>query len=392
MIFENFTGTPSGKDGKSIAAYNNELISTLLFERPYSCIEMSRRTNLSHTAIALIVSRLKQLNVVKSAEPLPADLPKKKGGQHVRYSINEALGLFVCISFQVNADTFRIYDFSKKLLYSADITLGEHISREDILNLIAQIKGCLAEHHETRPVLAVSISIQGQIDTETRTILLSTRLENRSTSLYDCFSEAFHCPVEIYNDAVITAYGDISEDPSALNSCVCYFIFGFYGIVSAILNKGDFVTSRNGFSGEIGMNYIREKDTDLRTCCLMSNFAAKYRDIVQRNDTESIMAASSRSRELHDELEESARILGNELRNSGNLLGIDKFIICGECAKMRPFYRNALESALLRPASYAPENNRDIAIEYRSDVPSLIQRGLREIAASSALKDVLKKY
>ena len=70
-----------GRTVKSVGNYNNKLVMRLLFDRPYSCKEISERINLTHPAAGLIVERLLEGNLI---EIFSEREEKRKKGNHIK--------------------------------------------------------------------------------------------------------------------------------------------------------------------------------------------------------------------------------------------------------------------------------------------------------------------
>ena len=93
---------------------NVKVIIELLAEKPYSCLEISNQTKMSDVGVNKIVKQLVSLNLVKR---VIGDKDEKKiGGQHIRYTLNECVGVYVCIDFTQLIDKAFIYDFAGNII------------------------------------------------------------------------------------------------------------------------------------------------------------------------------------------------------------------------------------------------------------------------------------
>lgn len=88
-----------------VREYNIGLITSILYDAPLSCLEMSKRIGISDVGVRKIVKQLEQQGMLKVARENTS--PRKKGNQHIRYTIDADYGIFLIIDFHASERSVR---------------------------------------------------------------------------------------------------------------------------------------------------------------------------------------------------------------------------------------------------------------------------------------------
>ena len=265
-----------GRKAQNIAQFNNRIVAQLLLSNPYSCIEMSKKIKLTHTAIGFIVDRLLDMDLIQiHVENISK---RTKGRQHVRYEINPKRAFFVCVNLQNGNETLSFYDLVGNVIYSEkingmfideftlNIKLGidtvEKISEKLVDNayaeeLIKKIKKCINDLKLNEDLLAtISIAIPGRVDNQNGNIIVSSKV-SREVNLKEAFAKHFNnIRIELKNDIVYACTGSMLSNEFDYGKGSHLFVYIGAGLSCCLINNSEMVTSANGFGGEIGMNYI----------------------------------------------------------------------------------------------------------------------------------------
>lgn len=126
-----------------VREYNIGLITSILYDAPLSCLEMSKRIGISDVGVRKIVKQLEQQGMLKVARENTS--PRKKGNQHIRYTIDADYGIFLIVDFTHLSDRFVVFDYAgNRLLEQGFVIPYLDVTDDDIRRLIAEIKAALA--------------------------------------------------------------------------------------------------------------------------------------------------------------------------------------------------------------------------------------------------------
>jgi len=347
-------------------------------------MELSQRTGMTHTALIKIVKRLSDADVIIKDDELVATA-RSKGGQHVRYKINSKKGLLILINLAYEGDSFIISDFSGKTLYEEKINLDdllhERIPEERVDGIAQRIKE--KADGFGREVLAVSVAVSGQADSETGEFLESSRFD-KQTNIKTILGKYFTAPVSIKNDTVVGAIYEQSRGFLKDIAMALYLNIG-YGISCCLIHKGETVSGKKSFSGEIGRNFILGENESLHTCCALTPLVKKMRDKLPTPDFDGLISAFHKGGYAREQVLNSARILGNELLGIVNLTGCERIIFSGKVCGFGKEYFGIIEREVNRL-----NHGFTVRIELSSS-NNPISAGLLENAKKTAVNHLFNK-
>ena len=118
----------------SIRNHNIKVIMSFLYKKPYSCLELSKKIGISDVGVRKIIRELEELNFVKVSHE--KTVVKTRGNQHIRYTANKEMGLFVFVDFTQNKESFYVLDFAGNILLNEKfITPETYASIEELENI-----------------------------------------------------------------------------------------------------------------------------------------------------------------------------------------------------------------------------------------------------------------
>ena len=318
-----------GMKSENIAHYNNKLIVNMLLQEPLSCVELAEKTDLTHMATGRILRRLSEMDIIKPYVEPPKK--RKRGRQFFRYEINSERAYFICVNFQHENESFTVYDLSGHIVYKE--SFETKIVDNDVLNkLNKKIKDVFDKNNLAFDRIAVvSVAIPGRVNDESGEIIVSSKID-KGVNLKKKFSKAFpSAVVDVKNDIDYACiYSILSEEFDYSKGSHLYLYVGA-GVSCCAVFDGRIIHGASGFGGEIGMNYIDQKDNRLHAVLGTSDMIKFCRKATGNNDflLDSIKIASEQFPEIKQKLCDSAQTLGRAVCNHVDLLGATHIVFAG---------------------------------------------------------------
>lgn len=315
-----------------VREYNVDLILNLLYKQPLSCLEISEKIGISDVGVRKIVKQLETQGLLKIAQE--NELPRKKGNQHIRYTINAAFGVFLIIDFTHLSEKFTVFDYAGQCLLEKRFSIPYvEVNDEDLCRLIQDIKKTISDVGlDKKRLLNIQLSVPGQIDEQARCFTISHRFkkyENDYSGLFfRIFEDAFGVSVFAKNNVAYMAMGETEHGFSSKYGSAIY-IFAGYGIAASVLYKGNIVSGWRGYAGEIGGSKYG-KDSTLSLNCSVLRLIYKCSPYLETQDFEGLMKAYRTNETVKSIILESAEVLGAFISAFANLIGSDIVMLGGE--------------------------------------------------------------
>ncbi len=338
----------SGRSGIYLKNYNNKLVARLLLDNKYSCMEISKKIKLSHTAVALIMDRLVQQDLVRVAEN-DETYVRSQGRQHIRYTINSKRAMFLCVNLQHEHESFAICDLTGKEIIKEKLYVGK-VSNEIAIDLISKIKNKIQEIGLNDDDLKmISVAISGQLDIDTGEIIFSSKV-NKDVNLKRLFEQAFSgVEVQIRNDVEYCCVASIySQEFDYENDCVLFLYVGA-GLGCCLTCRKVIVKNSKGFGGEIGGEKLNENFT-------LSNaiddddylkYCRKITDNPNLDIKEALLLADTRE-DCMAILEKHAKYLGQTISNFTYIVGCTKIVFSGQILNYPNYFFEKLKVYIMQ--------------------------------------------
>lgn len=351
-----------------VREYNIGLITSILYDAPLSCLEMSKRIGISDVGVRKIVKQLEQQGMLKVARENTS--PRKKGNQHIRYTIDADYGIFLIVDFTHLSDRFVVFDYAgNRLLEQGFVIPYLDVTDDDIRRLIAEIKAALAAAGlENKKLLNVHLSVPGQIDEKSRCFTISHRFKNYendySGSFFKLFEDAFGAPVSAKNNVAYMALGEAEHGFSSKYGAAIYIFVG-YGVAATVLYKGQVVTGWRGYAGEIGGSKFG-RDSTLSLNCSVMRLIIKCADYLETQDFDGLMKAYRTKETVRGIILGSADVLAMFISMFANLIGADVVMLGGESLEYGEDYlgrvKDYVRSHTIAKAEVYPSGLADAAV------------------------------
>lgn len=315
-----------------VREYNVGLIVNLLYKQSLSCLEISEQIGISDVGVHKIVKQLETRGLLKISQE--NGFRRKKGNQHIRYTINPEFGIFLIIDFTHLSEKFTVFDYAGNRLLEKRFSVPYvEVNDEDIGRLIQNVKETFAEVGlDKKRLLNIQLSVPGQIDEQSRCFTISHRFkkyENDYSGLFfRLFEDAFGVPVFAKNNVAYMAMGETEHGFSSKYGSAIY-IFAGYGIASAVLYEGRIVSGWRGYAGEIGGSRYG-KDSTLSLNCSVLRLISKCSPYLETQDFDGLIKAYRTDETVKNIILESAEVLGSFISAFSNLIGADTVMLGGE--------------------------------------------------------------
>lgn len=365
--------------------YNIKLIMSLLYKEHLSCQELSKKISISNNGVKKIILELEELKAVRLVDT--RNEVKTKGNQHIRYEINGELGIFLIIDFTKTKESFAIYDFAGRKLYSESFYPPlVYTDESEFDDLILTIKQRIKELGlESKKILNVTISVVGQVDEENRCFTISSRFKlfenDNEGRMYSIFENAFNAPVIMKNNVAFMAIGE-SEAGFFSEHNMALFIFAGWGIASTVLYNNKPLVGWRGYAGEIGGNKIGE-DTTLSLQASIKHNIKKCAQYLETPDFEGLLKAYETNDCVKEIVLNGAKVLATSIAHFCNLLGVDIVMLCGECTEFGEEYLETIQEIVLKQTITR-------AKVVCSRLKNLVEKGALSIAKKREIEEIIK--
>ena len=323
-----------GYSVENVRKHNLKVIAELLFTESASCNEIATQIGISETAVKKNIVQLLGCGFVVNEEEENA--PRSRGGQHIRYKINGDNGSFLFVSFSNDGDWFALTDFAFEKEYHEKLQLPTNLMLTDIKGVIEKIKVSIKQKGY-KPLRGIAIAISGQVDRETGDFIFSSRFDlSDFNSLVGIFSQVFHVPIFIRNDAQYDVLGELQHEDFSENNTVLYVKVG-RGASGAIVNNGKFITGVRGIAGELGVARTIDGRT-IHDHCAVLELVQKCAPYLKENTPEALFESYKTDERVREIVLHSAEILAQAIDSFTKILGIDKIILMGDIEKFGEAY------------------------------------------------------
>lgn len=369
-----------GYNVENVRRHNLKVIAKLLFGETLSCNEIAGRIGISETAVKKNISQLAESGLIVHGGA-NIDQPRTRGGQHIRYKINENYGCFVFISLSNEGDWFAVTDFAFQRCYREELKLKHIIMREEVERVVERIKQIVRQGNYGQ-IRGVAAAVPGQVDNETGDFVYSSRFDYSDIkNLVGMLAQSFLAPVYVRNDTQFEVLGELEYEDFSKNTTVYYVDIG-NGVSSVIVNNGRFIVGAHGVSGEIGNN-ITEDGENLHMHCAMQLLIEKCEPFLSEPSNEALIASFRTDRRVREIVLESARVLARQLDGITNALGSDLVILMGKVCEFGDDYADCIRNYFDRfPKSF----QRRVVMSGHSDA---CYTGMRKTLCDGMISSVI---
>ena len=365
--------------------HNIQLILSALDTCPMSCLELSKKLSISDNGARKIIKQLEDCGAVKVSKCKVTS--RTRGNQHIRYELDGRFGYFLVFNFSYYNDKVVLFDFAGNRLYESSFAYPERGGTKEELQLLAnQTKQKLLDKgFNINKIINLTLSVSGQVDEKARCFSLSGRFgnfENDPTgSFFQIFENTFLAPVFVRNDVMLMLQGEMGDDPN--KEKIVLYVFVGRGVSSALMYKGELVRGRHGYIGEIGDNRFGNDGT-LNSNAALPSLRKKCAKYLQTDDLQGLIQAYQNNAETREIVQHGAIVVGTEIANIVNFLGIEMVYLGGEALEFGDEYIRIIQET-------ARQYSRlDVQI-YASGNKELAIHGAFLLARSKSVDTIMKK-
>lgn len=325
---------------------NVKVIIDLLSENPASCLEIANQIKISDVGANKIIKQLLSLNMVKKVAEDKSE--KKIGGQHIRYTLNERIGLYVCIDFTEFVNTAYIYDFANNLIKTIKFDISYYASVLEVSEAIKILKEYLTTilpDYDNR-ILGIGVSVPGQINKNTNGFLKSAKFKNfAENELHQMLNDAFDTYIIIRHNVQLMAIGELDKGKLNNKYEIATYIYAGNGLAACVLFEGKNISGWRGYAGEIAGNAIYP-NSRLGDYCSLGEILKKVQKTRPETTINDLFEMYKTEPEFHKTINESAKVLATFMNNVTNLLGCNLFMISGMTLQFGDEYLNVIKEFL----------------------------------------------
>ena len=325
---------------------NVKVIIDLLSERPASCLEIANQIRLSDVGANKIIKQLLSLNMVEKISDYKIE--KKVVGQHIRYTLNKNIGLYICIDFTEFVNTAFIYDFADNLIkvIKLDISYYALVNEvEEAIKIIRKNINKLLPKYNNR-ILGVGVSVPGQVNKSTNGFLESAKFKNfKENQLYEMLKNEFDTYIVIRHNVQLMAIGESYKGKLNNNHDIATFVYAGNGLAACVMFKGENVSGWKGYAGEIADNKIYPEQT-LSNYCSLRGILKKVQEKIPEATIDDLFLLYKTDEEFHAMINESAKVMAMFMNNVTNLIGCNLYMISGRTLEFGDEYLDIIKEYL----------------------------------------------
>ena len=363
---------------------NVKVIIDLLSESPSSCLEIANQIGISDVGANKIIKQLLSFNMVKKV--IEDKSEKKIGGQHIRYIVNENIGLYVCIDFTEFVDTAYIYDFADNLIMAIEFNISYYASVSEVSEAINILKEKLSKllPEYNNHLLGIGVSVPGQVNKNTNGFLKSAKFKNfKENELYQMLVNEFDTHIIIRHNVQLMAIGELDKGKLNNKYEIATYVYAGNGVAACVMFEGKNVSGWRGYAGEVGGNKLYP-DSKLANYCSLGEILKTVRKTRPETTIDDLFEMYKTDQEFHETINESAKVMAMFMNNVTNLLGCNLFMISGMTLRFGDEYLNIIKEYL---NTYAPINVEVI----KSSLTNAAVMGAMKLLKDFVITDYYKK-
>jgi len=377
-----------GKNQSYARKVNSKLVISKLRNADASATILVEELNLSNSAMSSILKGLEMQGAIIPSYSISA---LGKGRKQIYYTLNKNYGVFVIIGLSNNRYKIILSNLKEEVLIKEEREIdGYDVSV--IYEIILSIKKMLSkEEYRDLPLKNIFIAVPGKVNSVTGEIQLSKHFDkslfDEKNKISNLFQTHFNAPVIIRNDINLAIVGE-KRCGALSNSSNAMLLYIDNGIGASMIFNNEFYGGSNGYAGEIGLmqtsfhgqeNYLDEF-VSLRS--IKDFIYSKTNKKIKSNELKDLYI---NNKEVHDYINETARLLGKKLKDVLELLNISQIVVQGRISMFGEEYLDCIRNEMNKSNNqydiqYSKLNGDSIFIGAMSEavdylIDELIQNG-----------------
>jgi predicted NBD/HSP70 family sugar kinase len=239
-----------GADQTIVRKYNRaQILNHLRLQGSMSRADLAKQTGLTRSTISRIVDELLAENLIHEISGTQND----RGRPGILLSLNPKGGSAIGLEIGVHFISILLTDFLSTPIWRNRVTLDDSDTSKEYAakaeELIQQAIEIAAKNDLV--LMGIGVAVWGLINYKERTIQFAPNLHWRDVPLEAKWTEQFHVPVYIENDANASALGEYYFGVGKKIEDFIYLSMDI-GVGGGIISKGRVFRGAIGFAGEIG--------------------------------------------------------------------------------------------------------------------------------------------
>ncbi len=391
MALHTHSPTSKGNSNDDLRRNNLSLLLRLVhYSGGLSRAELTRRTGLNRSTIAVLVGELVERGLVIEAEP---DSSNRVGRPSpvVRPS-SRAVG--VAVHPEVDGVTVGLVGLGRMVQRQRRHPFDHVPSVDEVVEVAARLISELdAELAEGQRIVGVGVAVPGLVRAEDGVVRLAPRLGWHDAPLTALLAGATGLHVSAANDASLGSLAESVFGAGRDESELVYINGGASGVGGGLLASGRPLGGTAGYAGEIGHTFVSDNGIRCRCGaigCLETEVSrSAFLRLLGLSDADAGRLASeliaSTSTEVADEVHRQLGFLAIAIRNAVNLLNPRLIVLGGFLAAIQAKDPDFLSA---RVNEQALSVSQEGVVIVRSDLgPDLLMVGAAELAFGRVLVD-----
>ena len=280
----------SGADQTIARKYNRaQILNRLRLQGALSRADLAKQTGLTRSTISRIVDELSAEKLVHEIAASQND----RGRPGILLSLNPKGGAAIGLEIGVHFISILLTDFFCTPIWQERAVLENTTAWVDYIHKAEEMirRAVTIAEQANLPLKGIGVAIWGMVDFNKRVIHFAPNLKWRDVPLEAKWTDLFHVPVYVENDANAAALGEYYFGAGKEIEDFIYLSMDI-GIGSGIISKGRLFRGASGYAGEIGHITIDpngEKCSCGRVGCLETKagrnvIVRRYQDLSKESD------------------------------------------------------------------------------------------------------------
>lgn len=335
----------------------NGVLHYIKTHKQVSRTDIFENLNISRASITQVITNLQERGLV-----METGEGKSTGGRKAKHLIfNGKAKKFY--AFDWGSRVLCLMDMNGTLLYEKELSFESGVKpmafAANIKQEIALIDGMKLCPEEE--IIGFGISLPGQIDSRTGTVLYSVELGWQNVSLKGLFADRFGCGVHLERVGNLMALGEYAQRKAKSCSHFQLYILGADGIGVSTIIHGNCQHGANYMHGELG--HIKVPANTVCSCGQTGCLEAVVNELLMESKGE-----------LTDQILEYLAI---GVSTSMNILDVDTALIVGSYTQMMTDEQKE-EFALRIRNKVTSQHMRKLKIRFASETKEMTFRGISE--------------
>ncbi len=358
-----------GKNQTFSREINNELVLSILRERPCSGTELASKLSLSNATVSSIIKDLLEQGVIRQETTTSIN---GIGRKRINFEINPEYGLILGVNISNLHASVSLINAKEDVIAQSDLLIKKY-NRQAMYELVLEASKLLFSKNDGNiPLKVIVITLPGRVNSKTGDLTLSIQFDEElfteEHAIQHIFDHQFPgIPIILANDNNVMSLGELHN--GGLKKCGNGLYFNIdYGIGGGIIINNSFFGGDLGYAGEFGLikYYDGKEFSAIDEFVSLRALEDKAGSILgHKVDRDELFAQYRKNAKIKEMVLESAAIVGRSLVQITEMLDISKVIISGRVENFGEEYlkilkKNCVSSVRELNVSYSKLGNKAV--------------------------------